>query len=317
MAVKQEKTDLHIAACCDQNYLPYVAVMMVSTINCLDRQYRPVFHFVAVDVGERWLSRLAEEVESRGGELVIYQPDLSAFQGLPTLRYGDSVYQRILLAEYLPKEVHRVIYVDADTYVVADLSDLWRSDLGGWPVGAVEDLSRSACKTINIPRPEYFNSGVLVLDLDAWREHGIARKVVDYAAANAHRLKHVDQCSLNAVLHRQWQRLPPRWNQQATVYKALNRHSAGSGYEKSELREAIRNPAIYHFTGREKPWLWYCFAPVKHEYRSLLNSLAWAAELRPRETLGDKLEAIFSVRKQGQYLIRWIAWRIQRMRRNS
>lgn len=317
MSVSTARTDLHIAACCDQNYLPYAAVMMVSSARHLSSHYKAVFHFVAVDIGQQWLSKLSEEVSRHGGELVVYQPDRSAFEGLPTLRYGDSVYQRILLAEYLPEDVDRVIYIDADTYVVDDLSKLWASDLAGQPVGAVEDLSRSACQTINIPRPEYFNSGVLVMDLKAWREGGIARDVVNYAAANAHRLKHVDQCSLNAVLHKRWRRLPPRWNQQATVYKALNRHTAGSGYRKSELKEAIRNPAIYHFTGREKPWLWYCFAPVKHEYRALLDSLSWTAELRPKETLGDKLEAIFSLRKQAQYLVRRIAWLFHQRRGRS
>ncbi|WP_318998488.1 glycosyltransferase family 8 protein [Marinobacter sp.] len=314
MVVKSQKTDLHIAACCDQNYLPYTAVMMVSAARRLDQAYRPVFHFVAVDIADHWLTRLSEEVTRHGGDLKVYQPDTTAFKGLPTLRYGDAVYHRILLAEYLPEDIHRVIYIDADTYVVDDIAKLWQTDLSGHPVGAVEDLSRSACKTIDIPRPKYFNSGVLVMDLDAWRQQGIARKVVRYAADNAHRLNYVDQCSLNAVLHKDWARLPPRWNQQATVYKALNRHSAGSGYEKAELREAIRNPAIYHFTGREKPWLWYCFAPVKHEYRALLDSLEWTEELRPKENLGDKLEAVLSLRKQAQYLGRLMVWLFHRKR---
>lgn len=67
MLAKNQKTELHIAACCDQNYLPYAAVMMVSAARQLDQRYRPVFHFVAVDIADNWLARLSEEVAGQGG----------------------------------------------------------------------------------------------------------------------------------------------------------------------------------------------------------------------------------------------------------
>ncbi|WP_166266255.1 glycosyltransferase family 8 protein [Marinobacter caseinilyticus] len=310
------KKQIHIAACCDQNYLPFVAVMMNSAISRLSGQYNPIFHFVGVDIDQDTLSALKNEVEQKGGELISYQADELSFKDLPTLRYGNSVYQRILLADYLSNDINRVIYIDADTYVVDDLSVLWEMNLQGNPLGAVEDLSKSACKTIKIPRHEYFNSGVLLMDLEVWRRQGIHKTVAAYAGQNAHRLKHVDQCSLNAVLHKKWTRLPARWNQQASVYKAYKKISEDCGYSKEELREAIQNPGIYHFTGREKPWLSYCFSPVKKEYRSALSKLDWARSLVPRESLRQKLEALLSFRKQTQYLIRKLFWILNRMHRN-
>ena len=40
-------------------------------------------------------------------------------------------YARIYLAEILPEEVQRVIYLDSDLVVVDDVAELWGVDLGG------------------------------------------------------------------------------------------------------------------------------------------------------------------------------------------
>lgn len=298
MPEKNAYTDetLHVALCCDENYTAYATVVMVSALNHTARPDRFCFHLIANQVRPETVRRMQGEIQRLGARLCVYEATNDTFDGLPVHRFGQAVYQRILLGEYLPEAVRRIIYLDSDLIVRDDLGQLWDTDLQGHPLAAVEDLSRSACETIGIARNAYFNSGVLLLDLNQWRAEGIHWQVADYAAEHAHRLHYVDQCSLNAVLHERWLRLHPRWNAQANIYKILKKYSDGSGYTVSELEEATAWPAVVHFTGKKKPWLQHCFHPYKHEFRAILDQLSWAQPHPSRTDIGERIRYWLALR---------------------
>lgn len=299
-----QRTEIQIGACCDENYVPFASVMMISALENVDSNYRLHFHFVADKVPANVVEQMRRLVEERNGKLSVYPADTLRFDGLPTLRFGSSVYQRILLADYLPPDIRRVIYIDSDTLVIGDVSELWEVDLEGQPVAAVEDLSRSACESIGVSRREYFNSGVLVMDLDQWRAEDIHGTVAHYAGENAHRFQYVDQCSLNAILHTRWKRLLPAWNQQANIYKILRKYSEGSAYTINELREGVGRPKIVHFTGKKKPWLYYCFHPFKPLYREFLGQTPWGERYPAPASPREKLRYVLSLRQHYKWLSR-------------
>ncbi|WP_148861669.1 glycosyltransferase family 8 protein [Marinobacter fonticola] len=299
-----QRAEIDIGACCDENYVPFASVMMISALENAHPDYQLHFHFVADKVPEDVLAEMRALVEKRGGRLSVYPADNLRFDGLPTLRFGSSVYQRILLADYLPPDIHRVIYIDSDTLVIGDVSELWELDLDGKPVAAVEDLSRSACESVGVSRQEYFNSGVLVMDLEQWRAEDIHGTVARYAGENAHRFQYVDQCSLNAILHTRWKRLSPAWNQQANIYKILRRYSEGSAYTVDELREGVGRPKIVHFTGKKKPWLHYCFHPFKPLYRDFLRQTPWGSRYPVPVSRREKLRYVLALRQHYKWLSR-------------
>lgn len=290
------KSTIHIALCCDENYAAYATVVMLSALKHTKTPQRFLFHLISNEISAPTTERMQREIAEQGSKLRIYDATNTTFDGLPVHRFGQAVYQRILLGEYLSAEVTRIIYLDSDLIIREDLTSLWETDLEGKPVAAVEDLSRSACETINVQRKEYFNSGVLLLDLTLWREQGIHWQVAQYAADNAHRLHYVDQCSLNAILHSRWVRLSPRWNAQANIYKILKKYSEGSGYTPCELEIAIAWPAIIHFTGKKKPWLQYCFHAYRNEFREILRELDWAQPHPSRSDFKEKIRHVCAVR---------------------
>lgn len=286
----------HAALCCDENYAAYATAVMISAIEHTSRPERLAFHLISNGVHAETQERMTAEVANRGSQLNIYEATNTTFEGLPVHRFGQAVYQRILLGEYLPDDVSRIVYLDSDLMIRDDLSKLGDMDLQGYPLAAVEDLSKSACKTIGIPRQEYFNSGVLVMDLKQWRSEGIHWQVAEYAAEHAHRLHYVDQCSLNGILHKRWLRLPPRWNAQANVYKILKKYSEGSGYSVDELEQATAWPAIIHFTGKKKPWLQHCFHPYRSEFLEILDQLDWVKPHPSRTDRNEKLKYRLALR---------------------
>ena len=83
------------------------------------------------------------------------------------------------MPELLP-EVERVLYLDVDTLALDDLAPLWRTDLGDAYVGAVTNVFQPDhlfhAAELGIRPEDYFNSGVLLLDLAALRRDGCAER---------------------------------------------------------------------------------------------------------------------------------------------
>jgi lipopolysaccharide biosynthesis glycosyltransferase len=165
------------------------------------------------------------------------------------------VYARLLIAELLPRSWDRVIYLDSDTIARHPLSDLWTVDLAGAILGAVrDDYVPTISSPYGLPTwqqhgldPDlpYFNSGVLLIDLAAWRRHRIGEQALRYLA-DATEIRLFDQDALNAVIAGRWRQLDIVWNV--------------TGYWRKPHRRTGRHQAILddarirHFAGHGKPW---------------------------------------------------------------
>ena len=88
-------------------------------------------------------------------------------------------------------DVQKVIYLDCDLLVLQDIVDLWNFDMQSNPLAATEDFgilsSKGKCreKEKNLcwnKEYSYFNSGVLLLDLELWRRENYANKLMKLVA---------------------------------------------------------------------------------------------------------------------------------------
>lgn len=175
--------------------------------------------------------------------------DLSAFGALDTLAHVSSItYARLRIPDVFPEEVERVLYLDGDLLVLGSLRPLWETDLGGCVVGAVHDglAPKLAAGEPNLPPvpavKDYFNSGVLLIDLPRWREEEISRRALEWLAAHP-RPPFMDQDALNVACDGRWRALDPRWNHQ-------------EHYEARDISRVApeERPGILHFVTRRKPW---------------------------------------------------------------
>ena len=60
---------------------------------------------------------------------------------------------------------------------------------------------------VGVDTDAYFNSGVLLINLDYWREHNITQQLLDFVCTNPNKCLLHDQDAINAVLYGKIRRL--------------------------------------------------------------------------------------------------------------
>jgi FkbM family methyltransferase len=136
-------------------------------------------------------------------------------------------------------------------------------------------------------RRAYFNSGVLLFDLDAMRTDGLDKQLVEWAVEHRDAISWPDQDVLNAVLWRRRLPLHPRWNAASGLWDLPARDLP---WTEEQVAEARRNPAIAHFLGPFKPWHYRCTHPYRNMYQTYLTQTGLTA--RPQVGRTRKNQAL-------------------------
>ena len=108
---------------------------------------------------------------------------------------------------------------------------------------------------------EYFNAGVLLLNLDKMRRDGSTDRLLHYARANAGRLVWRDQDALNVVIGANHVRLHPRWNCMNSVIEFPQSIDV---FGAVAVAEARGHPAIRHFEGPSLHKPWHYLSDARH-----------------------------------------------------
>lgn len=167
-----------------------------------------------------------------------------------------AVWAKVDMMKCLP--VQRVLYLDADVLVRRDLRELWNTDLSGRSLAAAPDVGCPMGHP-GVPRGEYFNAGVLLVDLARTRStlrelETRCREMVDS--------KFREQDALNAHFKTDWVTLSLEWNAQGLGTYA---ECASVDRDKLCLRE-MEDPAIVHFTGPVHPPMEVVLNPYVQPY---------------------------------------------------
>lgn len=152
-------------------------------------------------------------------------------------RHGKEAFYRIFIPNIVEKKIEKVLYLDCDLIVLKDITELWNTDVKNHYLAAVQNPRLPMIeKPLGISSNDYFNSGVLLINVKKWRENHISQKVIRFIRNNPKKIQFADQDGLNKVLHDKWLRLDKKWNYPAFHLK-----------EKS-------SPAIIHYITGKKPW---------------------------------------------------------------
>lgn len=264
---------IEVVTSCDESYLPYAAAMTSSLAATRAAETKLTLTVMQPGIGKAARSQLGEI--AAGLTLNWIDIDASAYRRVgvpPTPLVRKPHYFRCLIGAVLPHALQRCIYLDADTIVRSDLRNLWTIDLGDAIVGAALDYfvprvgdAIAPWKELGLdPEAEYFNSGVMLVDLRAWRATDVGARVLRTCLRHERHLmaqgkwpQH-DQFGLNAVLQGAWHRIAQDWNY------------------LSEM--PVHAPRIVHYCGGGKPRSSTCQTDFAAWFYEALDRTAWRAK---------------------------------------
>ena len=204
--------------------------------------------------------------------------DLKKYLVVVAHNFPVSIYYRLLLADILPQDLNKILYLDGDIIVTRSLKSLWETDISNYSLGAVvnQTYGKNFWERLNYPREKgYFNSGVLLVNVKYWRENTLSVKFIDYLKHNSNVLVYPDQDVLNFILQDSKLLLPERYNMQEFFYRTDREKVDCENSE--EIEKYLFDPTILHYTGK-KPWSFFCHHPLKSLYYKCKAQTQWAKD---------------------------------------
>jgi lipopolysaccharide biosynthesis glycosyltransferase len=255
---------VHTAITLDEEYLRGSVAAVHSVVQHARCPESVFFHFLVSDPS------LGDLVRAVFPQLrfKVYYFDPGRVRGLISTSVRQALeqplnYARNYLADLLEPCVRRVIYLDSDLVLVDDVAKLWRTDLGGRTVGAPEYCHANFTKyftgrfwsdqrfagTFVGRRPCYFNTGVMVLDLERWRRAGYTQRI--------ERWMEIQKSPPGRIY--ELGSLPPFLlvfaGHVAPIEHRWNQHGLGGDNVLGSCRDLHPGPvSLLHWSGSGKPW---------------------------------------------------------------
>jgi lipopolysaccharide biosynthesis glycosyltransferase len=258
---------MDIVYSCDDRFAWIMGVSMLSLMEN-NRESKDIrFHVLDGGISDVNRQQINLTVDFYGRYCTFYIMDgiaESTIKNQKLSRGSYSMFDRIFIGQALSKHITKVLYLDCDTLVLNNLTELWNIDIEDNIVAAVNDcFSVMHRKLIGLQKTDiYFNSGVLLIDMVQWRKFDVEEKIC-HVLAQSSNLPYPDQCALNVVLvtrtklmHPKYNCLPYPWG---VSYPLLLKLRKSSFYYSEEVfNEAAVSPVIVHFATFflfPRPWI--------------------------------------------------------------
>lgn len=256
---------IHLAITFDQNLYVQLYALLSSIINN-NKKNNITLHCIATGLENQQFNELENYVNQHNINIIFYKVDeqlINKFYISNTKSFTAAVYYRLFFPVLIDQSVKRILYIDIDTLVLKDLSKLYFTDLGGYILGAVYDNYVKTQPLIGIDKEgQYFNSGVLLIDIELWNQNHITQKCVDYLLAFPKKIIYVDQCVLNAIFQSNYKQLDKYNNY---LYSYIPEKAS-----YNEMKGIKNSITIIHYT-LHKPWNMLCQNPFRYLYKQYLK----------------------------------------------
>lgn len=241
----------------DKEYLPPLRVMLKSLFNNTGELFK--IYMLHTDIPEEDCGELNSFCRAYGSRLEGIRVSEEAFCDAPVFRhYTKAMYYRLLASQLLPQDIGKILYLDPDILVLNPVRPLYELDITDFLyAGATHSAFVGVTKYINQIRlgntdlKEYFNSGVLLMNLENQRKEISEQDIFNYVKKYENMLILPDQDVINALYG---PRVLPVddtiYNYDARLYTIYNLLSGG----KHDLDWIMNNTVFLHFCGKSKPW---------------------------------------------------------------
>lgn len=214
------------------------------------------------------LDQFCRQLQMRYFPIVIEDAQLFA-QAPTSKRYPLTIYYRLLAHNYLPTNLQRILYLDADILCINDFSQFYQLDFQNNLYAAaihsgLTDLT-SVFNKVRLDTYEsegYYNSGVLLMNLAAIRQTVTSQDIFQTINNLGKFFLLPDQDILNYLYGKQILTVPDELYNYDTRKKLIYETTSGGQYN---LPWVIQHTVFLHYCGKDKPW--------QHTYKSNFREL--------------------------------------------
>ena len=302
-----QKTKMHkktnILFATDTNFVMPLAVCLTSLFENNKNRNIDVYVLHSQLVGEQE-NILISLAKSYGQNIYLILVDEHYFNNAPTFVWTKEAYYRLLINEYLPKELDRILYLDCDTIVNKPIDDLYDVDmdidididididrknycLAAFRQKDKEKYNRSLTRLdqsdqLN-PNGSYFNTGVIVFDLNKSRGLLNYEKALSVINSLGKNFFIIDETIINIIFDGKIKAIDQKYNNNRITNYNLNLLDR---LLNKVNKEELNRTCIFHFTN--KPWnnlypgsceeIWYKYlkiSPYKDLYTDKYTKLKY------------------------------------------
>lgn len=252
----------------DGHYSVWVGTAMQSIIDHTDSKL--CFHILHDEtVGEENKRRLKQVANQKGDFIEFHEIDSAEFECIKNRTHGFTIGTmfRCMLPDLLP-DLSKIVYLDADIFVNTDIKELWEFDINNYCLAAVVDegvikfhIPNILYKYPEIDRNQYFNAGVLCMNLRKIKQRGNLKDLVVKFLVNNPEATYPDQDALNVLFHNNILYLDSSWNQ--FVYS-----------HREDNKDNLDN-AVFHYAGKNSLIL-YSQSKIDMEYFKTICRTPWS-----------------------------------------
>ena len=252
---------MNVVFAADRGYLQHLAVALASL---LANNSGMNIYIINNDIAADDWKKLEKLFTGKDSTLINAKIDDRQIENLiTTCHFTKANYYRLFIPEIVRED--RALYLDADIVVNRRIDDLYNADISNTFLAAVDNMDIYNHHDLEMESSaKYFNSGVMLINLECWRANNVKEKVIEFISRKPEVIRFVDQDGLNSVINGNWLELHPKYNLHTRLLYI--EHSPDS-----PVINAIDNPVIIHYTGSSKPWHFKNVHPFKHHYWKYLR----------------------------------------------
>lgn len=242
-----DKQIIPVFYACDDNFVKYTIVSLRSMMANASREHVYHIYILHTEISEGMKQKVLEMANEN---FIISFENVTEYlesisDKLPIRDYySKTTYYRLFIAEMF-SDYDKAIYIDSDTVVQGDISELYHIDIKDAYVGAcheqamvqVDEYGTYAERVVGVSRYNFFNAGMILINCHQFRIRFVLDKFIQYL----HTYNFVvtqDEDYLNLICkdHVFW--LDQRWNTEIF----------------GEIAYPIEEAKILHYIMTSKPW---------------------------------------------------------------
>jgi len=173
----------------DDNYAPFLVIAIHSMAQHLNKNNTYKVYVLQVNISEKHKEMINKyATDNLTIEFVDITKNLEAISKKLYLRdyYTNAIYYRVFIPNLFP-QFNKAIYLDCDIVILDDIAKLYNHKLKDKVIGAIEEdvmavmptFGEYAEKMVGVNRYKYFNSGVMVMNLDKLRKNQTEDKFIN------------------------------------------------------------------------------------------------------------------------------------------